>query len=789
MYLVDVVIPLPLYQTFFYLSKSFIIPGIRVLVPFKNYQLIGIVKDCSEVEEKDLSSEIEYKWINEILDTSPIISHNLIPFLEWTAWYYISPLGLVYKIALPPGVFSLPKKRIYLTEKGKKALKEGYLSHEFSLLKKKGYELKYFLRKTGLTLKEIEELKKKDLVVVKAEFPKTKISTENFIRLKRDLDLSEEFLKNSIVQYLKDKGEVPEKILKNRFPSKEIKELINKGILEIVEYPKIRKIMFPLDVPDSYKLTPQQKEVFEGIKNLIYEGGFKPILLYGVTGSGKSLIYIEVIKEVLKNKKKVLVLVPEIVLSTYMEMFLLKYFKNRIALLHSGLSPSERLGEWMKILRDEVDIVVGTRSAIFAPLTNLGLIIVDEEHDPSYKEENLACKYHARDLALIRGKIEGIPVILGSATPSIKSFYFAKTGKYKLFMLKERPFVNLPEVKFIENKKITLISEELKKEIEEALKKGESVFLYLNRRGYAPLVECEECGYIWSCPNCGIPLTYHKEDNFLLCHYCNFQITALTVCPQCKGFKRKFRRVGTERIEEEIKKFFPGVETVRLDRDAVNTKKKLLQVLEKLYRSEPKIIVGTQMGVHGHNFPEVNLVSILRAEEGLFLPYYKSGERTFQLLIQASGRAGRKKKKGKVIFQSAIKEYYPIECALEQDYEKFYEKEIELRKKFLFPPFVRLVVIRIEGIKEEKVKEKCMEAKKMLEELFSPLDLKSKEKNIEILGPTPCPFSKLRGFYRWHILLKTKNYALINNRLFKFLKNFKAPGLRVIIDVDPEDLL
>ncbi|HEA83766.1 MAG TPA: primosomal protein N' [Thermodesulfobacterium geofontis] len=785
MYLVDVVLPLPLYQSFFYLSKDFVIPGIRVLVPFKNYHLIGIVKECFEVTEKDLSPEIEYKWIEETLDSSPLVSFNLFSFLEWVSQYYIAPLGLVYKIALPPGVFSLPKKRIYLTEKGKEAVKEGYLPEEFSLIKKKGYDLKYFLRKTGFTMKQISEFKEKGWVVIKSEFPKAKIPTEAFIRIKSDLKLDEKILESEIVKYLKEKIKVPEKILKNRFSSKEIKRLIEKGVLERIEYPKIRKIMVSLEVPEKYQLTSSQKEIFEKIKKLFYQGGFKPILLYGVTGSGKSLIYMEVIREVLKNKKKVLVLVPEIALTTYMEMLLLNYFKNKIALLHSGLSPSERLGEWMRILKDEVDIVIGTRSAIFAPLSNLGLIIVDEEHDPSYKEENLACKYHARDLALIRGKMEDIPVILGSATPSIKSFYFAKKGKYHLFMLKERPFVSLPEIKFIENKKFLLISDELKREIEEVLIGGKSVFLYLNRRGYAPLVECEECHYIWSCPNCGIPLTYHKEEKLLLCHYCNFEVSALTLCPQCRGFKMKFRRAGTEKVEEEIKKIFPGIEVIRLDRDAVNTEKKLLQVLERLYKPEPKIIVGTQMGVHGHNFPEVNLVSILKAEEGLFLPHYKAGERTFQLLIQASGRAGRKKEKGKVIFQSAIREHYAIECALEQNYEKFYEEEIELRKKFLFPPFVRLAVIRIEGVKEDKVKEKCVEARKILEELFSQLNIKS----VEILGPAPCPFRKLRGFYRWHIILKTKNYKAINSVLFKFLTKFKVSGFKFVIDIDPEDLL
>jgi primosomal protein N' (replication factor Y) len=784
MYLVDVVLPLPLYQSFFYLSEKFIIPGIRVLVPFKNYRLIGIVKDCFEVEENDLSSEIEYKWVEEILDTEPLLSPNLFPFLEWVSQYYLSPIGLVYKIALPPGVFSLPKKRIYLTEKGKEAIKKGMLPEKFSLVKKKGYSLKHFVKKTGFTIKQINEFKNKEWVSIKTEFPQAKIPTEVFIRLK-ETEFDKNYEENEIIHYLREKIEVPEKILKKRYSQKEIRRLLEKGILEKVEYPRIRKILLSLEVPKDYELTISQKEVFEGIMHLINKGGFSPILLYGVTGSGKSFVYIEVVKEILKRKKRVLVLVPEIALTTYMEMLLLSYFKNRIALLHSGLSPSERFGEWIRILRDEVEIVIGTRSAIFAPIKDIGLIIVDEEHDPSYKEENLTCKYHARDLALIRGKMENVPVILGSATPAVKSFYFAKKGRYHLFMLKERPFVSMPDVRFIENKTFKLISDELKKEIDEVLKKGKSVFLYLNRRGYAPLVECAECHYIWSCPNCGIPLTYHKEEKALICHYCNFEVSSLTLCPSCKGFKMKFKKAGTERIEEEIKKIFPNIEVIRLDRDAVNTERKLLQVLGRLYQSEPKIIVGTQMGVHGHNFPEVDLVSILRAEEGLFLPHYKAAERTFQLLIQAAGRAGRRKEKGKVFFQSSIKEHYAIECALEQNYEKFYEEEIRLRKKFLFPPFVRLAVIRIEGIKEDKVKEKCIEAKALLEKIFLEMNIE----NIEILGPSPCPFRKLRSFYRWHIILKTKDYKRLNTALFKFITKFKVAGLKFIIDIDPEDLL
>ncbi len=387
-----------------------------------------------------------------------------------------------------------------------------------------------------------------------------------------------------------------------------VKKLLREGYFEKIEIPKMRKIVISTEIVTDYELTPSQKRVFNQLLCGLKENTFKPFLLYGVTGSGKSLIYLELIKEALKEGKRVLFLLPEIALTHYVEKILYYHFKNRLALLHSALTPQQRFSEWMKILEGKADIVIGTRSAIFAPIENLGLIIVDEEHDPSYKEENLPCKYQARDLALVRGKMEGALVLLGSATPSIKSYYLAKRGKYELLTLTERPFVSMPEVKLLHYKKGNLITEEVRREIEKTLKQGRSVFVYLNRRGYAPLVICEECGYLWECPNCGISLTYHKDEEAILCHYCSFAVSVRILCPQCKRGKWKFLRFGTERIEEDLRREFPGVEIIRFDRDTVSTEKRLSELFERLYKPIPKIIVGTQMGVHGHNFPQVNLV-------------------------------------------------------------------------------------------------------------------------------------------------------------------------------------
>lgn len=771
MYLVKVILPLPLYQSFYYFSSKFILPGIRVLVSFKKSKLIGIVRECEKIEKV----KENYKFIEEILDEEPLVNFFLLEFLEKIAEHYVTPIGIVYKIALPSGIFSLPSKRIYLTSEGEMALNKGFLPKEFSCIKKRGISFKHFLKKNPfLKLKKIKEYESRGWITLKAEYPKVKIPTENFLILK--VEPEEQF---PLKDYFKLSSQIPEKILLKEVSKKEVEKWIKKGILERIEIPKFRKVILSTSNELNYVLTPKQKEVFEKIKILIEKEDFAPILLFGITGSGKSLIYLELIKEVLNCNKKILILVPEIALTTYMEMFILQYFKKKVALLHSGLSPGERFSEWIRILKGEAQIVLGTRSAIFAPVENLGLIIVDEEHDPSYKENNLPCKYHARDVALLRAKLERIPIILGSATPSVKSFYLATQGKYHLFLLKERPFGGLPQVKLIENREFKILSSELQKEIKKALGEGKSVFLYLNRRGYAPLVLCEECYYVWTCPNCGIPLTYHKDEEALLCHFCGFIVKSLRVCPNCGGTKVKFKRMGTERVEEEIKKIFKKVETVRLDRDTISSEKRLFEILKKIYDKKPKVIVGTQAGVHGHNFPQVSLVGILKAEEGLFLPHYKAAERTFQLLVQACGRAGRDKEEGKVIFQTFLKEHYAVKYALSQDYEGFFREEIKLRKEFEFPPFVRLALIRLEGLKEEMVIKKIKEIKRFLQSF----------ENLKILGPSPAPFRKLRGFFRWHLILKAKNYHFIQEALRELLKKFRISGMKLVIDIEPEEIL
>ncbi len=782
MYLLEVILPLPLFKTFHYLSSHYVIPGARVVVPFGAQKLVGIVWSVEEATSEKLDPKIEYKEIDEVLDPLPLYPQKFFPFLEWVSKYYLSPLGIVLKTALPSGVFKIPERRIFLTSEGKRALKKGVLPEAFKVIleNKKGISLKNFTKKYKIHTRKIKEWVRLGLLDLRVVIPQVRIPVEVFYRLRK---LPKGELGEKLEALFYETEEVHERTLKEIFSLKKLRKLIEEGILERIEIPKTRRIIIPTEALRDYELTPKQRRVFNQLASSLREGGFKPFLLYGVTGSGKSLIYLELIKEALKEGKRVLFLLPEIALTHFVEKVLYQHFRERLALLHSALTPQQRLSEWMKVLDGRADIVIGTRSAIFAPVEKLGLIIVDEEHDSSYKEENLPCKYHARDLALVRGKMEGALVLLGSATPSIKSYYFAKTGKYHLLTLTERPFVTMPEVKLTLYKRGNIISEEVKREIENTLEKGRSVFVYLNRRGYAPLVKCEECGYVWECPNCGIPLTYHKDEEAILCHYCSFGVNVKILCPQCKRGKWKFLRFGTERIEEILKGEFPGVEVVRFDRDSVSSEKRLSELFEKIYAPFPKIIVGTQMGVHGHNFPQVNLVVVLRAEEGLFLPHYKASERTFQLLLQAEGRAGRKDERGRVLIQTALPDHYVISKALSQDYEGFFYEELLQRKKYGFPPFKKLAVIRFEGVNEEKIKERAIKLKEKMEAIKL-----AKKFSLEILGPSPCPMRKLRGLYRWQLLIKGDTSKEIHALLEPF-KEEKYTGIKMEIDVDPEELL
>lgn len=528
---------------------------------------------------------------------------------------------------------------------------------------------------------------------------------------------------------------------------------------------------------------------------------FKIHLLHGITGSGKTEIYFDLIQKVLAQGKSALCLVPEISLTPQLFQRYQKHFPE-VALYHSALNDTERMQAWSACREGKSKILLGTRSALFTPFDQLGLIIIDEEQDKSYKQEE-RFRYHARDLAILRAKFENIPIVLGSATPSVESYYKAQSGKFIYHELTERfGEASLPRVEVIdlrwdpdqknpeetkpqkEFKKFSFLTPRLLEEIQKNLEKHEQSLLLLNRRGFSHYILCEDCGHTALCPNCEITLTYHKIKGRLICHYCDHEIPPPKVCPACMGLHFKEMGSGTEKIEEEIQSHFPEAKIARMDRDSTQRKGAHHAILKKLEDHDIDILIGTQMIAKGHDYPDVTLVGILNADSSLHLPDFRAAEDTFQMLTQMSGRAGRAEKTGRVLLQTFSPDHYSIRFSAEHRLKDFYKEELSQREELSYPPFSRLMVLRIQGTQVSKVK-------KGIETLFEKLvDLK--EQNIlstEILGPSPCLMEKLRNYYRWQILLKVKGNAslqgILKQHILSKQDEWLASGLRLIIDVDP----
>jgi primosomal protein N' (replication factor Y) len=538
------------------------------------------------------------------------------------------------------------------------------------------------------------------------------------------------------------------------------------------------------------ELTRDQEAVLSKILKGIHSKRFSPFLIHGVTGSGKTEIYLRSIEEVLNQGRESIVLVPEISLTPQ----LLSRFKDRfgenLALLHSGLGNGERYDQWRKIWKGEVKIALGARSAIFAPFKNLGMIIVDEEHDPSYKQEE-KLKYHARDLAVVRAKQFEATLLLGSATPSLESFYNAERGKFNLLSLPERiEGKPLPRVELVDMKrKEGLISEKVRIALQKNIEDKKQSLLFLNRRGFANFILCPECGFTLKCPNCSVTLTYHLRDYSLQCHYCDYRIKAPGDCPQCGGHRLQGMGIGTERLEEEIRALFPKTEVGRMDRDTTSRKRSHYQILKKLEAGKIDILVGTQMIVKGHDFPNVTFVGVVSADTSLHFPDFRSSERTFQLLTQVAGRAGRGETFGEVLIQTFNPDHYSIVKAKDHDFIGFYQEEMEFRKALEYPPFSRLINFRLVGNSEKKTKMIAEEMGRIAQSLLR----KGFRKGIEILGPSTAPFAKMRGKFRWQMLAKGKSPQLLHKFAeelpLRLEAHLKGKGVNLDIDVDPISIL
>lgn len=555
-----------------------------------------------------------------------------------------------------------------------------------------------------------------------------------------------------------------------------INTLLKNGIIEEIKEETYRLNTTGTNTDNKVILNKDQQSVVKEV--LSNKNQFLPYLLHGVTGSGKTEVYMNIIEEVLKEGKEIILLVPEISLTPQMVNLFKNRFQNSIAILHSALSDGEKYDEWRKIERKEVSIVIGARSAIFAPLTNIGLIILDEEHSDTYKQDNNP-RYDAIDIAIKRAKTYNCPIILGSATPSIESYTRAKTGIYKLLELNNRINNNMPEVKLINmkdeiKKGNRILSKELIDNINERLEKDEQVILLLNRRGYSTTISCKNCGNVIKCPNCDIPLTYHKNGNKLNCHYCNYTTYKPLKCIDCNSEGLNEFGIGTEKLEEEINSLFDKAKIVRMDIDTTRKKGSHERIINDFKNKKYNILIGTQMIAKGLDFKDVTLVGVINGDATLNIPDFRSGERTFSLLNQIAGRSGRAEKKGKVIIQCFNIEHYSIVYASKHDYKNFYLEEMSIRKKLSYPPYYNLCTIKLVSTDYNLLNE---ESNKIKEYLINNTN------NVTILGPSLCLIPKIYNKYHMQIILKYKNINQLYNEL-KFILEKSKMNNKFIIDID-----
>lgn len=545
-------------------------------------------------------------------------------------------------------------------------------------------------------------------------------------------------------------------------------------------------------IPDTLQmptLTDEQNNVYNLIKSKSDEQ--KVFLLHGVTGSGKTEVYKHLVKDVLNNNQSAIILIPEISLTPQTLERFYESFGKSVAVYHSRLTQNQRFGEWMRSLNGDARVVIGPRSAVFAPVKNLGLIIIDEEHEGSYKAQR-SPRYHARQVAFHRIRTEGGIMVLGSATPQVESYYFAKQGVFQLVELKNRyGNIEIPKVEIVDLKKETagnsIISKQLLLKSMQVLKDKKQVIFFLNRRGYSPVLICKDCGYTFTCPNCDVSLTFHKQQGKLMCHHCEHQQDIPTFCPECKGYNLNELGSGTEKLEATLELMFPNYRIARMDLDTTKKKGSFLKILTGMKKGEIDILVGTQMIAKGHDIAGVQLVGALLPDIILAIPDFRSSERAFVLLTQVIGRAGRRQIRGNAIIQTYMPEHYSIRIAAEQDYKKFFDIEIEKRKDFDYPPYTRMGRIVVRGLTRNKVLGFVNDVKPFIKRLKRHL------KEINILGPVSCPIEKLNNQYRYHIILKAKNSQLINTAMLnirEFFRNGKYhTHTNIELDVDPINLV
>jgi primosomal protein N' (replication factor Y) len=789
-------------------------PGMRVLVPLGGRVVTGCVVAFQEAPPADTA-----KVVVDLLDDQPALTPDLLALTQWMAHYYVATWGETIRAALPRALQSGSVRSVSLTPAGKStAAGETRTPLECHILttlsQHRQLTVKQLQRQIvapGLQ-SAIQRLAAEGVVEVsqKISRPKLQVPTE----LLFNLALSPEEINTAIqlmerrapqqaalLRYLLQTGPATAAELRRHIPgaTQLLRGLEQKGLLNRSERPRAPALDVPteaafLDDPDV-TLTPAQGSALEHIQKLLHTHEFSPVLLHGVTGSGKTEVYMRAIAAALTQGKQVIYLVPEIALTPQLLTRIHARFGQDVAVLHSRLTRGERLDEWIRVHRQQASIAIGPRSAIFAPLQRVGLIIIDEEHDPSYKQEE-APRYLARDVAIMRAKLCHALAVLGSATPSLESFANAQQQRYHYLQLPERvgtkdmPQVVLVDLRRDENRAGSgeVLSHPLRTAIAARMARAEQSLLFLNRRGYATFVQCHECGYICQCPRCSVALTFHLDDRTLKCHYCHFTTTPPEMCPACRGTRVEYFGTGTQKVEREVRRIFPQACIARMDRDATGGRHAYREILARLARGEIDILIGTQMIAKGHDFPHITLVGVVSADVTLGLPDFRAAERTFQLLTQVAGRSGRGEVPGEVIVQTFAPQHYAIKHAQTHDFHGFYAEESTYRKRLSYPPAVRLAAIRCDARDPQAVEQFCQAFVALLRPYVSDAE------DVTLLGPAPAALAKLNNRYRWHLLLKaptTRRLHDVIERGLQALKQASIPrhGVRLTVDVDPINLL
>ena len=825
--LVEVALPLPIFRTFTYevpaALASGIEPGVRVLVPFGNGSRIGWVDRVAEGMEEAGELEKGTRSISAVLDRTPSLPPDLHDLCRWIAEYYIAPLGQVARTALPASLSSHSTQLVERTGRDDGEPLSELEEELLGWLDEEGGPRRVTRLRRELGARAwwpvIRRLMGRGLVTVTTEEAREEppVRTRRMLRIARELpslrERDELFgrarRQRECFEWLESVGggaEVAHLVRQLGYSYAVVNGLVARGVARIVEEEVSRDPYAAVEAGEAPHLspTPAQRAAIDALTAASREMQPRPFLLRGVTGSGKTLVYIELLREVVDRQgRTAIVLVPEIALTPQTVGRFRAVFGDRVAVLHSALSDGERYDEWRALRSGEKRIAVGARSAVFAPLPDLGAIILDEEHEGTYKQSD-APRYHAREVAVMRAAGSGAVCVLGSATPALESWTNAKDGKYRLLELPERatgqPLPATRVVDLREERRRTresetgvprdvVLSADLRAAVEQRLIRKEQTILLLNRRGYSNFVQCRDCGNVWDCPSCAVSLTFHRRRSRLTCHYCFHEEAPPKRCDRCDSTDLGFRGLGTEQVERTVEEAFPAAVIARMDVDTTSAKWSHHRILERVGAGEIDILLGTQMIAKGLDFPNVTLVGVINADVGINLPDFRATERTFQLLTQVAGRAGRGPRGGDVVIQTSLPGHYSVTCALEHDFVGFAERELEARRDPLYPPFCRLVNIVISGTQEEATEEETQRATEWIGGLLR----KRGVEGVELIGPAPAPIERIRDRWRWHLLLRSRNSSLLGHVSRFFAERFRlrsgSAELRLTIDRDPVGLL